>query len=189
MAISSVCVFCAASPNLDEKFVIEAQKLGYFLAHEGMELVYGGGGSGLMGAVSDAVMEKKGHVLGFMPQDLMALEDASSRITRLTIVHDMHERKKSMYKHADAFVVLPGGFGTFDELCEVVTWRNLGFHKKPVIIVDLEGYWTHFKLQIEKGIAERIISESYRSSFTFVSTVEECFAILKNTTITANDDE
>lgn len=189
MTISSVCVFCAASPNLDEKFVIAAQKLGYFLAHEGMDLVYGGGGSGLMGAVSDAVMEKNGHVLGFMPQDLMALEDASSRITRLTIIHDMHERKKCMYKQADAFVVLPGGFGTLDELCEVVTWRNLGFHKKPVIIVDIEGYWSHFRLQIERGIRERIIDESYRSSFVFVSTIEECFPILKDTTPTVNDDQ
>ena len=137
--INSVCVYCGSGPGTDPAFVQAAEQFGRALAESGVRLVYGGGKVGLMGAVSRATLDAGGDVTGIIPEFLVAREHA--RGSGLIVTRDMHERKRKMFEMADAFVALPGGVGTLEEIVEQITWAQLGRHKKPVLLANIRGFW------------------------------------------------
>ena len=136
-----VCVFCASSPGTDPAITEATVALGRMLAERGIGLVYGGGAVGLMGLVADTVLEAGGTVTGVIPTGLFSEEVGHQGLTTLEEVDTMHERKSRMYDHADAFIALPGGFGTLEELAEVLTWNQIGLLAKPVGVLDVGGFW------------------------------------------------
>jgi uncharacterized protein (TIGR00730 family) len=135
MGIKNVCVFCGSRYGLKEEFKLEAQNLGKALAKNSFNVVYGGGRVGLMGEVADAALKTAGKVYGVIPEKLFDLEVGHNQLTELHVTLDMHTRKAKMAAISDAFVALPGGFGTLDELCEILTWSQLGLHKKPIYLL------------------------------------------------------
>ncbi|MCC6434903.1 MAG: TIGR00730 family Rossman fold protein [Acidimicrobiales bacterium] len=136
-----VCVFCGSSSGTDPRYREAASAMGRTLAERGIELVYGGGAVGLMGVIADAVMEAGGTVIGVLPKGLFSREVGHEAITELRHTDSMHERKALMYELADAFIALPGGLGTLDELFETLTWAQIGLHAKPVGLLDVDGYF------------------------------------------------
>jgi uncharacterized protein (TIGR00730 family) len=163
--IRSVCVYCGSSAGDDPDFIVEARKLGTAIARAGIRLVYGGGGIGLMGAVAHAAMEAGGRVTGIIPEFLVAREHAFEGARELIVTHDMHERKRLLFENADAFVALPGGIGTLEELVEQLSWLQLDRHRKPVLLVNLKGFWNPFITLIEHQKARGFIPED---SFHFL---------------------
>ncbi|WP_298428850.1 TIGR00730 family Rossman fold protein [Rhodoblastus sp.] len=139
--IRKICVYCGSSVGADPAFVAAARDFGRILAKNGVGLVYGGGDLGLMGAVAHAVLEAGGHVTGIIPRFLQKREHMLESVQDLVVVEDMHERKRLMFEKADAFVALPGGIGTLEELVEQLTWVQLQRHDKPVLIADIAGFW------------------------------------------------
>ena len=139
--IKTVCVYCGSGPGTDPRFVEAAIALGRALAESGIRLVYGGGSIGLMGAVATSVLDHGGTVTGIIPGFLTARENALKRVQELIVTPDMHERKRLMFEHSDAFVALPGGIGTLEELVEQLTWQQLGRHSKPILLANIEGFW------------------------------------------------
>ena len=139
--INALCVYCGSSPGTDPAFVEAARAFGKILAESDIRLVYGGGSTGLMGALASAVLENGGHVTGIIPEFLTNRERPRRLAQELIVTHDMHERKRKMFERADGFVALPGGIGTLEELVEQLTWAQLGRHKKPVLIANINGYW------------------------------------------------
>ena len=139
--IRSICVYCGSGSGADPAFVDAARKLGQMLAKAGMRLVYGGGRIGLMGEVARSVLEAGGNVTGIIPEFLKARELMLPEAQELHVVKDMHERKQMMFDKADAFIALPGGIGTLEELVEQMTWAQLGRHDKPILIADIKGFW------------------------------------------------
>jgi len=142
--IESICVYCGSAPGSDPAFRAGAQRFGGLLAAAGIRLVYGGGGIGLMGEVAEATAAAGGKVTGIIPDFLMRREVAAEGEIDLIVVDDMHTRKRLMFEKADAFVALPGGIGTLEELVEQLTWAQLGQHRKPVLIANLNGFWDPF---------------------------------------------
>ncbi|WP_299826795.1 TIGR00730 family Rossman fold protein [uncultured Roseobacter sp.] len=141
MRLKSVCVYCGSRPGADPAYLADATALGSTLAAEGWRLVYGAGDVGLMGAVARAAQQAGGETFGVIPQHLVAWEVGKTDLTSYVVTETMHERKKVMFMNCDAVVVLPGGAGSLDELFEVLTWRQLGLHEKPVFLVNTNGYW------------------------------------------------
>jgi hypothetical protein len=139
--MKSVCVYCGSSLGATNDYVETANVLGQMLAARGMRLIYGGGAVGLMGATADAVLANGGKAIGIIPQLLMNREVGHTGLTELHVVPDMHTRKRMMAEMADAFLTLPGGLGTFEELFEIWTWRQLGYHDKPIGLLNLNGYY------------------------------------------------
>src|SRR5262245_35375215 len=139
--IRSICVYCASGPGNNPAFVEAATAFGKILAENGIRLVYGGGSVGLMGALAESVLDHGGTVTGVIPEFLVDREHMLTRVQERVITRDMHERKRVMFERADAFVALPGGIGTLEELVEQLTWAQLGRHKKPILIVNIEGFW------------------------------------------------
>jgi uncharacterized protein (TIGR00730 family) len=139
--IESICVYCASGPGNDPAFMDAARKLGRILAENGIRLVYGGGSVGLMGALAESVLDHGGIVTGVIPEFLVNREHLLSRVQERIITPDMHERKRVMFERADAFVALPGGVGTLEELVEQLTWAQLGRHKKPILILNTADFW------------------------------------------------
>ena len=139
--INAICVYCGSSPGTDPAFVEAARHFGKILAHSGIRLVYGGGSIGLMGALASSVIEHGGAATGIIPEFLTAKERPRRLAQEQIITHDMHERKSTMFDRADAFVALPGGIGTLEELVEQMTWAQLGRHKKPILIANVNGFW------------------------------------------------
>jgi len=142
--ISSICVYCGSQPGHDPAFRQAAQVLGRAMAENGIDLVYGGGTKGLMGAVADAVLSNGGKAIGIIPEFLMnkeASEQDLGQLTELHITQDMHERKHLMFERSDAFVTLPGGIGTLEEIVEIMTWAQLGRHTKPMVLANINGFW------------------------------------------------
>ena len=156
---SSLCIFCGARFGADPAARDIAVQLGELLARKRMTLVYGGGGVGLMGLVANAALKGGGRVVGIIPQFLLQREAGHPALTETVVVETMHERKLQMFERSDAFVVLPGGIGTLEELFEVLSWRTLGLHDKPIVIVDQGGYWEPLaallRSVVEGGFAER----------------------------------
>jgi uncharacterized protein (TIGR00730 family) len=161
--IRRLCVYCGSSGAVDEKFRAAATELGENLATAGVEVVYGGGRIGLMGLLADAVLAGGGRVVGIIPAALRDAELAHRGASELVIAGSMHERKRLMAERADAFAVLPGGTGTLDETFEIVTWRQLGLHDKPIFLVDIGGYWRPlielFGHIVTHGFARPIVPE------------------------------
>jgi uncharacterized protein (TIGR00730 family) len=139
--INSICVYCASGPGTSPAFVAAAHSFGRILAENRVRLVYGGGSVGLMGALAESVLDHGGHVTGVIPDFLVDREHMLQRAQERIITRDMHERKRIMFERADAFVALPGGIGTLEELVEQLTWAQLGRHKKPILIANVERFW------------------------------------------------
>ena len=139
--IKSICVYCGSGPGTSPAFVVAARRFGQILAENHVSLVYGGGSAGLMGACANAVLDGGGHVTGIIPDFLVDREHMLMRAQERIITRDMHERKRQMFERADAFVAFPGGVGTLEELVEQLTWAQLGRHKKPIMIANIEGFW------------------------------------------------
>ncbi|MEM9601952.1 MAG: TIGR00730 family Rossman fold protein [Pseudomonadota bacterium] len=148
----TLCVYCGARPGTNPVHAEQARSLGVALANSGAALVYGGGGVGLMGVVSAAVVEAGGHVTGVIPEHLHSTEMASSAVQSLEVVPSMHVRKNRMIELADAIVALPGGVGTLEELTEALTWRQLGLHSKPLAVVDSDGYYSDLFAALESMV-------------------------------------
>ncbi len=170
---SSLCVFCGARFGADPATRDVARRLGELVAREGVTLVYGGGGVGLMGLVANAALQARGRVVGVIPRFLLQREAGHPALSETVVVETMHERKLQMFERSDAFVVLPGGIGTLEELFEVLSWRTLGLHSKPIVIVDQGGYWEPLaallRSIVEGGFAER----RHLDHVAFVSDIEE----------------
>jgi len=139
--IKTVCVYCGSGPGTDPRFVEAAIALGKNLAENGVRLVYGGGSIGLMGAVAGSVLDHGGIVTGIIPDFLTLRENALKRVQEMIVTPDMHERKRLMFERSDAFVALPGGIGTLEELVEQLTWQQLGRHSKPILIANIANFW------------------------------------------------
>jgi uncharacterized protein (TIGR00730 family) len=138
--IRTVCVYCGSGPGTNPNFIESATALGRIFAENGVRLVYGGGSVGMMGAVARAVLEHGGNVTGIIP-DFLVKKEVMMPLEDLIVTPDMHERKRLMFEHSDAFVALPGGIGTLEELVEQLTWKQLGRHAKPVLLADIDGFW------------------------------------------------
>ncbi len=177
--ISSVCVYCGSSAQVDESFKAAATKLGNIIAGQGLKLVYGGGRVGLMGLVSDAVIKAGGSVTGIIPGHIADKEVAHTELTELHVVKTMHERKQMMVDQADAFLILPGGLGTMDEFFEIFTWWQLGLHGKPIIIVNVDGYWTKLLDLIDHIISENFARPADREYLCVVDRVEDVLDALE----------
>jgi uncharacterized protein (TIGR00730 family) len=139
--IKTVCVYCGSGPGTNPRFIEAAIALGKAIAENGIRLVYGGGSIGLMGAVATSVLDHGGSVTGIIPDFLTSREHALTRVQEMIVTPDMHERKRLMFEHSDAFVALPGGIGTLEELVEQLTWQQLGRHSKPILIANIDGFW------------------------------------------------
>jgi uncharacterized protein (TIGR00730 family) len=162
-ATRSVCVFCASSPGSQPVYLEAATSLGETIARRGWHLVYGGADVGLMGALADAALAHAGQVTGVIPHELVQREIAHRGLTQLIEVSSMHERKAQMASRADAFLVLPGGLGTLDELCEILTWALLGIHSKPIVLINVAGYWDAFLHLLDAAIAAGFLRSAHRT--------------------------
>lgn len=158
-----VCVFCGSSSGAQPAYLAAASALGSSLARRGLGLVYGGASVGLMGAVADAAMASGGQVFGVIPAALEAKEIAHPGLTRLEVVGSMHDRKARMSELADAFVALPGGMGTLEELTEMLTWAQLGLHRKPCGLLDVAGYWRPLVAFFDHAVQERFLRPQHRA--------------------------
>jgi uncharacterized protein (TIGR00730 family) len=156
-----LCVYCGSSSGNDAIYSQAASALGRVLAERGIELVYGGSCRGLMGGVADAVLQAGGRATGVMPEGLVALEIAHRDLTNLHIVKSMHERKALMTELADGFLVLPGAWGTLDELCEAATWAQLGIHNKPCGLWNINGYWDSFLEFLQNAVAQGFLKQAH----------------------------
>ena len=181
----SVCVFCGAQNAVPKEHLDMARALGNDMAAAGKQLVYGGGDCGLMGAVANGVLEKNGKVIGVFPRSLGRIEVEHRGLTQMHMVDSMHERKQIMYDHADVFVVLPGGFGTLDEMFEVITWRQIKIHEKLVVIFNHNGYWDHLITLMEHMVNERFARPETRQFYTVVNTKKELYDLLGLTEVAA----
>jgi uncharacterized protein (TIGR00730 family) len=147
--IRRVCVYCGSSGAVEAQFREAASELGACLATAGIELVYGGGRVGLMGLLADAVLAARGKVTGVIPARLRDAEAGHMGVTELVVVSSMHERKRLMAERADAFAILPGGIGTLDEMFEILSWKQLALHDKPILLVDIGGYWAPLRALLD----------------------------------------
>lgn len=169
---ASFTVFCGSSDAALPAHFEAARSLGAGLARAGATVVYGGAAVGLMGALADAALAEDGKVVGIIPRRLVDRELAHPKLTELLIVSTMHERKAKMSAHADGYIALPGGYGTFEELFEVVTWKQLGIHDRPIVAVDVDGYYAPMRAQIERAIADGFMRADYRDFVTFVPSAD-----------------
>jgi uncharacterized protein (TIGR00730 family) len=159
----SVCVFCASSNGAEPIFLEAAKALGRTIAERGWHLIYGGAEVGLMGALAGAALAGGGAVTGVIPRALVEREIAHRGLTQLVEVGGMHERKAEMARRADAFLVLPGGLGTLDELCEMLTWALLGIHDKPIVLINIGGYWDAFLAMLDTAVAAGFLRSAHRA--------------------------
>jgi uncharacterized protein (TIGR00730 family) len=170
-----VCVYAGARSGRREVYAQAARALGRMLAQRGIELVYGGGGRGLMGALADAALGAGGRVVGVIPGHLVEREAAHRGLTELLVVGSMHERKAEMAARAQAFIALPGGSGTLEELVEMFTWAQLGLHRKPIGLLDVEGYYRHLLAFLDHAVAEGLLAREHRE---WLSVAHEPAALL-----------
>lgn len=161
--MKTICVYCGSNAGSDPAYAALAQTLGKRLAQEDITLVYGGGNVGLMGIVADAVLAGGGQVIGVIPQQLVDWEVAHKGITQLEVVSGMHERKQRMFELADGFIALPGGFGTLDEMFEMLTWRQLGLGKKPCAFLGVNGFWQPLMDMLDTMVKERFLHPEQRT--------------------------
>ncbi|MBS0227796.1 MAG: TIGR00730 family Rossman fold protein [Proteobacteria bacterium] len=161
--MKSICVYCGSNAGNDPAYAALAHDLGTRLARDGIALVYGGGNVGLMGVVADAVLAGGGEVIGVIPQQLVDWEVAHKGVTRLEVVDSMHTRKARMFELADGFIALPGGFGTLDEMFEMLTWRQLGLGKKPCAFLDVGGFWQPLMVMLDSMVRERFLHADQRN--------------------------
>ncbi|KAJ9558328.1 hypothetical protein OSB04_012942 [Centaurea solstitialis] len=171
--LKRICVFCGSRPGFKSSFSHAALELGQELVKRKIDLVYGGGSVGLMGLISQTVFNGGCHVLGVMPRALLPHEISGETVGELRIVADMHQRKSVMAENADAFIALPGGYGTMEELMEMVTWSQLGIHDKPVGLLNVDGYYDSLLALFDKGVEEGFIEVSERKIMVSAVTVQD----------------
>jgi uncharacterized protein (TIGR00730 family) len=176
--IRRLCVYCGSSIGADPRYRDAAAALGVGLAAAGIELVYGGGRNGLMGVVADAVLAGGGTAIGIIPRHLQDRELAHRGLTELVVVDTMHQRKQAMAERSDAFAVLPGGVGTLDETVEILSWRQLGLHDKPIYIVDIAGYWSPLATLFDHIVASEFAAPIVPRLIGFVPDVATLLAAL-----------
>ncbi len=174
--LTTICVFCASSPGGDPRYVESARAFGEMLARSGRRVVYGGGNTGLMGALAEGVLSAHGEIVGVMPRHLVEREVAHGGLTRLHTVSSMHERKAMLAEMADAFVALPGGLGTLEEFTEIWTWGQLGLHRKPYGILNVAGYYTPFLEFLDHALAQGFVRPQHRA---MVHVAEDPAALLE----------
>ncbi|MCF8382345.1 MAG: TIGR00730 family Rossman fold protein [Chlorobium sp.] len=177
--IRNITVYCSSSNHAPEAYFECARQLGKGMAERGIGLVFGGGNVGLMGCVSDAVMHNGGTVRGIIPRFLEEKEVAHYGISELFVVETMHERKMKLTEWGDAFVILPGGFGTLDELMEIITWKHLGHHRKPILLLNCNGFWEPLLSFFRRIAEEGMVGKNHDRYYTVCSTPEEVFGILE----------
>jgi len=177
--LKSVCVYCASSNAADPDFMAAASTFGQILAQEKIRLVYGGGGVGLMGACALAAHGAGGDVLGVIPDFLTSHERPLESVPTV-VVESMHERKMKMFQEADAFAVLPGGIGTLEEIIELLSWRRLGLHAKPIVFLNAKGFWEPLFQLFEHILAQNLIPEEFRETWRSVERVEDILPGLRD---------
>lgn len=177
--MKSVCVYCGSNAGNKPIYAERALAMGDRIAKEGLALVYGGGNVGLMGVVADAVLQAGGEVIGVIPQQLVDWEVAHKGVTRLEVVDSMHTRKARMFDLADGFVALPGGFGTLDEMFEMLTWRQLGLGNKPCAFLDVDGFYAPLMQMLDRMVAERFLHPDQRSDLWHGDDLDALFAWMR----------
>ena len=175
---ASVCVYCGSSVSVAEPYRQAATRLGQILGERRIRVIYGGGRIGLMGLVADAALTAGGEVVGIIPRHIQDMEVAHTTLTEMHVVETMHERKRMMMDQSEAFIVLPGGLGTLDETFEILTWKQLGLHDRPIVVADIAGYWQPFLALIRHAVGEGFIQEQHDTLFHTVQTVEDILPIL-----------
>lgn len=178
--IHSVAVYCASSNKVRPSYINAAEKLGKLIAHQGMRLIYGDGGIGLMAAAAKGALSEGGEVVGVIPQFMVDQGWNNPASSRTIITSSMHERKATICEIADAMVALPGGIGTFEELLECLTWKQLGLHNKPVVILNSEGYYERLLSCIDLMIEEQMMRPIHKQMFVVVNHPEEVIPALLN---------
>jgi uncharacterized protein (TIGR00730 family) len=177
--LKSLCVYCGSSSQVDQRYRDAAVRLGVRLAERGITLVYGGGRVGLMGLMADACLQAGGTVVGVIPEFLRRYEVGHGAVSELVVVDSMHERKQTMFERADGFVILPGGLGTLEEILEVLTWKQLRLHDKPIVVADVAGYWQPLVALIDHVIRENFAHPEMRRLLTVVDDVERVLPALE----------
>ncbi|CAN6298165.1 unnamed protein product [Urochloa humidicola] len=187
--VRTICVFCGSRPGNRPSFSAAALDLGKQLVERQINLVYGGGSGGLMGLVSKAVHDGGRHVLGVIPSALLPEEVSGETLGEVKVVRDMHERKSEMARHADAFIALPGGYGTIEELLEIIAWAQLGIHNKPVGLLNVDGYYNSLLSLFDKGVEEGFIDTKARNIFILADTAAELLNKLTEARLDAEVDD
>lgn len=177
--ISKICVYCGSGAGTDPAFVEAATAFGTAMAKSGIGLVYGGGGAGMMGAVASAVLDNGGTVTGIIPEFLTRREHALISAQEMIVTEDMHERKRKMFEMADAFVAMPGGVGTLEELVEQLTWAQLGRHKKPILIANIKGFWQPLRALLDHMTALNFIRSGLDFELLVADRVEDILPTLQ----------
>jgi len=178
--IRRICVFCGSREGNRAEYRRAAEQLGALLAQRGIDVVYGGGSTGLMGAVADAALDVGGKVIGVIPRALATKELAHAELTEQHVVETMHERKWKMAQLADAFIALPGGFGTFEEFCEVLTWAQLGLHVKPCALLNTAGYFNPLLALLNHAVEEGFVEASHRKLIVTAKAPDEMLEQIMN---------
>jgi uncharacterized protein (TIGR00730 family) len=179
--VTSICVFCGSSTGTNPLYSAAAETLGAAMAKAGLRLVYGGGSIGLMGAVARSVLEHGGQVTGIIPEFLLRREIMLDGVDDFHIVPDMHTRKRMMFEQSDAFVALPGGIGTLEELVEQMTWAQLGRHAKPIVLADIGGFWEPLTDLLSHMSAEAFIRPGHEVKYALASTAEDILPLVLST--------
>jgi uncharacterized protein (TIGR00730 family) len=180
--VRSICVYAGSSPGARPAYAEAAAELGRLLAERSIHVVYGGGAVGLMGVLADAAIEAGGTVTGIIPRTLMEREVGHGSLTHLVVVESMHERKLAMAENADAFIALPGGIGTVEELVEALTWTQLGVHDKPCVMLDVEDYWAPLAAFMDHAVAERFLRPEHREMLLNAATPTEALGAIEDWT-------
>lgn len=170
--VKSLCVFCGSAKDIKPFYHDEAKKVSKLLVESDITLVYGGGGIGLMGTVADAVMDLGGRAIGVMTKHIIRYEAPPKHLTELLIVDTMHERKQKMFDESDGFIILPGGVGTLDEVMEIITWKQLGMHKKPIVFLNTNNFWSNLIGQLQMMEDDGFMPKSTMGLFSFVPSVD-----------------
>jgi uncharacterized protein (TIGR00730 family) len=178
VALDALCVFCGSSTPDDPQYRDAARSLGSLVAARGIDLIYGGGRVGLMGELADAALAHGGRVIGVIPSGLFRREVAHQGLTELHEVASMHARKQLMYDLAAAFIALPGGLGTLEELAEVATWSQLGLHRKPVALLDVDSFWEPLVIQLDRMVATGLLKRANRALLQRAFSPEQALAVL-----------
>ncbi len=178
--MKSICVYCGSNAGSKPIYTERAMALGDRIARDGLALVYGGGNVGLMGIVADAVLQAGGEVVGVIPEQLVNWEVAHRGVTRLEVVGSMHERKMRMFDLADGFVALPGGFGTLDEMFEMLTWRQLGIGNKPCAFLDVDGFYSPLMAMIDRMVEERFLHPDQRTDLWHGDDIDAMLAWMRD---------
>ena len=178
--IETVAVYCASSNQLKEDYYREARRLGNLLAEAGIRVVYGDGGIGLMGALADGVLDKGGEIVGVIPQFMVDEHWNNPRSSRTIVTNTMHERKAMMEKISDGMIALPGGIGTTEELFECLTWKQLGLHTKPVVLLNIDGWFDTIIKLIDEMVEAHFLRDIHKKMFVVVNTADEVIDALRN---------